>query len=201
MSLLLSIIPVGELHTLSPIDRRAVYLTSNGVHVDFVLPVKDPWFDWTEYISLKKDKLQYSENSYLGFGWGEKNFYLETQEFSDLTFTNAFKALFLDSPSVIHLTVFKKEPIVREHTKRIFLDREQYSKLTNFILNSFAKPEMIEAVPCCPYYVGYDQFYPAKKSYSLFYTCNTWVVEGMQEIGAKTALWSPWPFGILYHLP
>ncbi|MFK7824615.1 MAG: TIGR02117 family protein [Oligoflexales bacterium] len=201
ISLLLSLIPVGELHSANPPDRIPVYLSSNGVHVNFILPVMNPWFDWRLHISSKKHKIYFNETNFLSFGWGDRDFYLKTREFSDLTLSSAFSAMFLDSPSVMHVLVYKKEPIIKEWVKRIFVDKEQYLKLTSFILNSFANPDDITPVPCCPYYPGHDQFYPAKGSYDLFFTCNTWIVEGMQKIGAKTALWSPYPLGIFYHIP
>ncbi|MFM7854609.1 MAG: DUF2459 domain-containing protein [Flammeovirgaceae bacterium] len=42
-----------------------------------------------------------------------------------------------------------------------------------------------------------DSFYEAKGTYNLFFTCNTWVNEGLKKAGLKACLWTPFDSGLL----
>ncbi len=56
----------------------AIYLLSNGVHTDLVVPMVHPVMDWNTYISVTDTKDPAFDAKYVGFGWGDKGFYLET---------------------------------------------------------------------------------------------------------------------------
>jgi hypothetical protein len=55
----------------------AIYIQTNGVHTDIVVPIKNELFDWTTQIK-KEHTLATSKNAqFLAMGWGDKGFYLE----------------------------------------------------------------------------------------------------------------------------
>ena len=70
----------------------------------------------------------------MSFGWGDENFYLNTPTWNDLTFRNAFSALFLDSNTLIHLT---KHSRMNSEWTIVNLNEKQLLKLNKYILNSF----------------------------------------------------------------
>lgn len=78
--------------------------------------------------------------NFIAFGWGDKGFYLDTPEWSDLKASTALKAAFGVSSSAIHTTFFKqlKEG---EDCKRILISKENYQKLVAYISDSFSNPK------------------------------------------------------------
>ena len=65
--------------------------------------------DWIITFCLSKccaenTKSKDSTAEYLAFGWGDKGFYLDTPEWSDLKASTAFKAAFALGNSAMHTT-------------------------------------------------------------------------------------------------
>src|ERR1700751_2268871 len=85
-----------------------MYILTNGVHTDLVVPIKSDEIDWSEIIkfenTLSKDTLM----KYLAFGWGDKGFYLETPNWSDLKVRIAFRAMFYLGKTAMHTTFYKE---------------------------------------------------------------------------------------------
>ena len=192
MALFLSYLPdIPENENCEP--DQTIYITSNGVHLDIVLPVENME---EQFLS----KLEIPESArFVSFGWGDKNFYVKTPEWSDLTFPVAFKALFLKSESAMHVTRYQS---TYEHWKKVNLCPHQLDSLNNFIANSFEKTETGRLRKMeFPGYTNNDSFYEAKGSFTLFKTCNVWTNNALKKIEVKTSVWSPFDFGVLYHLP
>ena len=196
----LSYIPVnGE----QPVATEGVeiYITTNGVHADFTVPVATPLIDWRNQLPLQDYKAADESFQYIAFGWGDKGFYLKTPQWKDLTLSTAVNAILLPSPTAMHVTYFRRAPTVGEDSRLIYLTPEQYQQLVQYILESFEKSEQGSLLLIRDAgYSTYDNFYEANGSYSLFYTCNNWVNQGLREIGIKTSLWTPFDWGIMYHL-
>ncbi len=135
-ALVLSIIPVSatDKSTEGDID---VYILSNGVHTDMVLPVRTELKDWSKSIAFQHTKSNDTQMRYIAFGWGDKGFYLETPEWSDLKFSTAFKAMFHLGTSAMHCT-FYKQLKEGEHCRKIRLSREAYQNLVDYIENSLS---------------------------------------------------------------
>lgn len=196
----LALIPVNQ---DVPVVREGVeiFITTNGVHADFTLPVVSPGQDWRKLLLLQHFPGAGKYDRYLAFGWGDKGFYLHTPEWSDLTLSTAVNALFLPSPTAMHVTYYRRAPNPGKNCRRLILSQEQYQQLIQYILASFEKDAQGELLLIADAgYGSYDNFYEARGSYSLLYTCNSWVNEGLKKIGVKTALWSPFDRGILQHL-
>lgn len=200
IALLLSLIPVN---TREPVATTGVeiYITTNGVHADFTVPVANATIDWRNYLNLQDYKGANESFRYVAFGWGDKGFYLHTPQWSDLTFSTAVNAILLPSPTAMHVTYFRQAPAVGEDSHRLYLSQEQYQQLVRYIQNSFEQTEdgnimLIKNAG----YSTHDNFYEAKGSYSFLYTCNNWVNEGLKKIGIKTAVWTPFDKGIMHHL-
>ncbi len=176
-----------------------IYIKTNGVHTDIVVPVTNEFKDWSEKICYSHIKSQDSTLHYIGFGWGDKGFYLNTPEWSDLKFSTAFNAAFYLGTSAMHATFYKQ---IKENESciRINISKTEYKKLTTYIENSFqydghGNPILINATT----YGKNDSFYEANRKYHLFYTCNTWANNALKAAGQKAALWTPSDRGIFYH--
>lgn len=177
----------------------AIYIKTNGVHTDIVVPIKTEYKDWSEKVRFSHIKSQDSTLNYIGFGWGDKGFYLNTPEWADLKFSTAFNAAFYLGTSAMHATFYKQ---IRESEScvKINISKAEYEKLIAYIEDSFqhdanGNPLLINATT----YGRNDSFYEANRKYHLFYTCNTWANNALKASDQKAALWTPSDTGIFCH--
>lgn len=188
VSLLLTYIPISEKTEGHP-KTKTIYLTTNGVHSDIVLP-KDLMIP-----ALISDLKMRTSDHFFAFGWGEENFYLNTPTWGELKFSTAFRAAFLESQTLVHITRYtnaKKDWIAVPVTET------QLSKLNSFILGSFdSKPNDKKRLNVAGYTLDRDDFYPAVGNYMFYNTCNSWVNTALKESDMKACLWTPFEFGAL----
>ena len=178
-------------------EELAIYIKTNGVHTDIVLPTRSEQIDWSKEIRFSDTQLKDTTYSFLAMGWGDKGFYLETPEWSDLKASVAFKAAFALGTSTIHATYYSRMT-ESETCKKIQISKAQYSRLIKYISDSFQKDSdghFINIVTHANYGKS-DAFYEATGSYSLFQTCNTWANSGLKTCGQKCCLWTPFDTGI-----
>ena len=69
-----------------------IYILTNGVHTDVVLPLKSEYYDWTNQLKPEHTKAKDSTYQYAALGWGDKGFYMETPTWADLKASTALKA-------------------------------------------------------------------------------------------------------------
>ena len=69
-----------------------IYILTNGVHTDVVLPLKSEHYDWTNQLKTEHTKAKDTTMNYVALGWGDKGFYLETPTWADLKASTALKA-------------------------------------------------------------------------------------------------------------
>lgn len=177
----------------------AIYIKTNGVHTDIVVPIRTEYKDWSEKVQFAHIKSQDSTMQYIGFGWGDKGFYLNTPEWADLKFSTAFNAAFYLGTSAMHAT-FYKQVKESESCVKINISKAEYEKLIAYIEDSFqhgadGNPILIDATT----YGQNDSFYEANRKYHLFYTCNTWANNALKSAEQKAALWTPSDTGIFCH--
>ena len=85
----------------------SIYILTNGVHTDIVMPCKTNLHDWTASIPFEDTKNKDTTAQYLAVGWGDKGFYLETPTWADLKVSTAVKAAFGLSTTALHTTYYK----------------------------------------------------------------------------------------------
>ncbi|WP_405207506.1 DUF2459 domain-containing protein [Aquimarina sp. LLG6339-5] len=188
ISLILSAITINSKTSHKELSK-SIYLTTNGVHLDIILSKKN--IDSMLLSGIKYD----NTDNYLSFGWGDKNFYINTPTWGDLTFNNALKAMFLKSSTLMHVTRYKQK---HSDWIEIKVNEIELQKLNTYLLNTFEKDEKeMKIILKNKGYSSKDDFYKSKGSYSCFKTCNSWVNTGFKESGLKSCLWTPFDFGLL----
>ncbi len=171
------------------VAEHIIYLNTNGVHLDIVIPMEN--LDSLLLSGLKRD----SRDRYLSFGWGEENFYLHTPTWADLTFSNAFSALFLRTTTLMHVTRHKRK---RLDWIEIKVNDTELSQLNAYIIGTFRLDANGRKLPLeSDSYSSRHAFYQAVGSYSCFKTCNSWVNTGFKESGLRSCLWTPFAFGLM----
>lgn len=175
-----------------------IYINSNGVHTDIVVPLKNEVKDWTKDILFTQTVAQDTVANFVAFGWGDKGFYLDTPEWSDLKASTAFKAAFYLGSSAMH-TRFYKSLKEDAECKKIMITRDDYAGLVKYIEESFELDNAQKVQWISGHSYGkFDAFYEAQGRYSLFYTCNTWANQALKAGNQKAALWTPYDKGIFY---
>ncbi|TWP30413.1 TIGR02117 family protein [Apibacter muscae] len=175
----------------------AIYISTNGMHTDLILPVKTETIDWSKEIKYTDTKGKDNIQKYIALGWGDKGFYLDVPDWDHVKPSIAFKAAFGLSTTAIHAT-YLKEVVEDKDCKKIMISKEQYNKLVEFIKNDFQLDGNghIINIKTEKTYGSNDAFYEATGTYQMFYTCNTWANTALKKSGLKSCLWTPFQEGI-----
>ena len=187
---LLSHVPVNN-SWREPADGVTVYLASNGVHTGIVLPVTAAGIDWRERVRASDLPDTSLAGKWLMFGWGDRDFYRNTPTWSDIRPGAALSALVGSGQTLVHvdhLDDFYADADMRP----LRVTADEYRRLADFIKATFAEPR--EATPG---YGSRDIFYAGRGRYSVIRTCNVWTGEALKAAGVRTAVWSPFPGGIM----
>lgn len=188
VAVVLSLIPTSPEPLIGARDHR-VFVSSNGVHTDFILPV-------ALVPRLLLDQLGYlSGYSYLAFGWGDKGFYLDTPTWAELKVSTAVRAMILPSPTAVHVSGYDA---AGRDWALLEINDQQLAILNEYIAEAFRLNNGEVIIPIDD--AGYgnnDEFYEGLGSYNALYTCNNWVNDGLQRMSVRTALWSPSEWGIM----
>lgn len=168
-----------------------IYVSSNGVHTDFVLPVNNKICNWNTSLPLTDFNGTDSTWTHIAFGWGNKDFYVNTPTWNDLTFTTALKSAFGIGPAAMHITRYRNAPAISASCKRYIVSAAQYKNLVHYLqkhlMNSSGSAVLINH----PGYGYHDRFYESAGRYSLLKTCNEWTGNGMECAGLTVGIWTP----------
>jgi len=176
-----------------------IYLLTNGVHTDLVLPVKSTQIDWSQQLKYENTKSKQTGFKYVAIGWGDKGFYLDTPTWAELKFTTAFNAATGLSTAAIHTTYYNKMT-EGEDCVKVNISNNQYQRLIDYIQKDFIKKSNGDLVhiETDAVYGDSDAFYDATGSYSLFHTCNSWTNNALKAAGLKASVWTPFDKGIFH---
>jgi uncharacterized protein (TIGR02117 family) len=173
----------------------SIAVCSNGVHTDFVLPVKTEEVDWSAAFPAVHYPADVTRFDHVGIGWGDLDFYKSTPTWGDFDTGIAIRALTGLGPSALHVQ-YRPGPGLDEDCRRAEISVPQYRALVNYIGATMASPGW----PAAAGYGATDLFYAAHGRFSLFKSCNVWVGEGLKASGLPTGLWTPFAFQVLSHL-
>ncbi|MEM1220709.1 MAG: DUF2459 domain-containing protein [Bacteroidota bacterium] len=169
-----------------------IFFRSNGVHVDLFLPVKELSPRLREGLELD------STVQYVAFGWGDRQFYLETPTWDDLRVGTVVKSFLWPTESALHVTRYMRSPT---YDRRYRVGPKQLEALEDHIIETL-EWEGSQLLPIGEKGYGTnDRFYEAEPSYHAFYTCNLWLGSALKKARIPTSQWSPFVYGILHHLP
>lgn len=191
---LFSHIAVSEEVVSNPTEL--VYMTSNGVHTDFILPIRHGKKNWGQDLCIADELAKDTTRHYLAFGWGHKEFFLKTKSWDDLTVGVALRSTFHVGTAAMHVMQVAAPDTNNAMVIPLLLTKAQYHKLEQYIYKSFTRKEnqcmMIQQHP----YGERNFFFDSDYSYGLFYTCNSWTNDGLKACGQKATIWAAFKDGI-----
>lgn len=184
---------------MPPGARVPVYVCSNGVHVDLLLPVRiagDSRPGLERIFPPAHFRSDVRHLPWLAFGWGSRRFYLDTREWSDLRPGVALMAALGLDDSFMHVS-YEAGPSARRDCRRVSLPVPAYQALRQRILTRFMAP--VSPLPDAGY-GDRDAFYAARGRYSLLQTCNVWAGDALRAAGVPMGWWTPFAGNVLGHL-
>jgi uncharacterized protein (TIGR02117 family) len=173
-----------------------IYVVSNGYHSGLVLPVSAGGEDWSLIIRPTDLPNPAAAGNYLLFGWGDRDFYLNTPTLSDITPGTALSALVGSGQTLVHVDHLTSPRDVVD-PRPIRLSPAAYAKLIHHIRQSIMRGGDGNPVAIA----GYGQrdiFYQAHGHYSAFATCNVWTSDALAAAGVRTGLWTPFSGGVMW---
>jgi len=186
---ILSVITTSPKETIGEL-KYEVFVKTNGVHTDLI-------FNQQDVRETLLSKLNQTFSNYLAFGWGDKGFYIGIPTWDDLTFSIAVNAMFFPSETAMHVTPYSS---MRSDWVSVKINKFQLDQLQDYIEASFQEKNNQFKKIAVEGYSRTDAFYKAKGSYNLFKTCNVWTNEALKTAEIKTAVWSPFDWGIIWNL-
>ncbi|WP_392419790.1 DUF2459 domain-containing protein [Capnocytophaga canis] len=119
LGVLLPFVQIAEKEVSEP-KNMPIYIYTNGMHTDLVVPIKTEIIDWSQKILFENTLSKKTDYQYVGIGWGDKGFYLETPTWADLKISTALKAAFWLSESAMHCTFYDKIIENEDCKKRLY---------------------------------------------------------------------------------
>jgi uncharacterized protein (TIGR02117 family) len=185
--------PIGS---VDPQPEMDIYLISNEIHTDLVVPVKNKVFDWEVFLDPEDFLSRPSE--WIEIGWGDRQFYFEIPTWDKFSLNIALNALLFPSDAIIHINYLNDHPMNYSSAKKISISYATYQKLVKEIHQRFKtkqhRPILIEGKG----YSSSDNFYEAHGNFSLVRTCNVWTSEILAAGELKHPLWSPTKYGLQF---
>jgi len=173
------------------------WVLSNGVHTDLVFPVRSATIDWQQLFPLADFKAVPPDAEFIAIGWGDREFYLHTPTWADLTAGRALGALVGGNRALVHVTYLQRAQI-RRGAYALPLSQEQYARLVDYVRASLPAGRALPIAGA--HYDKQDAFYEAEGGYNLFETCNTWTGRGLRHAGVTASRWTPFDFNVVWHL-
>ena len=196
--LLIGLVPVNNDFQPDPNGIR-VYLVSNAVHADMIVPKSSSVVDWTQKFDSEPFGLAFHDESHVAFGWGDRGFFLETETWEDLNISTAANALLLPSKTCVHVAF--TNPDYYTNAVSVSISENQYQALVDHIEQTMKKDHLGRFIQIPGYSYSYnDAFFDACGRYHLFNTCNSWIGRGLKSSGVRVPWLTPMPKSPMIYL-
>lgn len=161
-------------------EGRTLYVVNHGLHTGLVIARAD----LLEVLPGLAEV--FGEGDFIELGWGDEDFYRAAQPTLGLT----LQALFWPTASALHVLAIGGDPrqdLAGSELIEIRLAEDGYRRLLGFVAARFARSSEGALTELGPGQYDGSRFYRAEGSYSLLYTCNTWVAEALATSGCPLA--------------
>lgn len=161
--------------------RNTVSVISNGWHTAIIAPRSR-----IVATGLLPEAADYPSAQFLEFGWGDRVYYTAPET----RISNTLRAALIETPAVMHVVGHKRAP--RPAGSRpnfevvdVALTDSGFWNLVRAIAGEFERPDGVRAKPVLPGLYPDSYFYPARGTFHLFNTCNTWTARMLRAGGVK----------------
>ncbi|WP_265569881.1 TIGR02117 family protein [Sphingomicrobium nitratireducens] len=180
-----------------PDEGIPVYIASNGVHLDFILPASAGGRDWRgDFPPGDVGNPQWAAADWVMIGAGDRGIYLDTPTWADLELDTAAEAM-VAGERVMHVQWVSAPEAYAVAALR--LRPEEYRRLASAIRADFDLSA--ERLPQRIDHDGYwdsDAFYEGRGNFNAVRTCNQWVNAKLRIAGVEASLWTPFSTGLTW---
>lgn len=177
-----------------------IFIRSNGVHTWVMVPTVAAGIDWRPLAPAAHIRDPRYAGDYIAIGYGNREFYLNTPTWSDLSPRTALAAAFGSGPALVHVE-HAWYPEALPHQRPILLSEDAYRKLAARLRESFAFDAQGQTQPLIGRGYGpADIFYEANGHYNDYRTCNEWTGEVLRAAGVRTGVWTPLSQSIMWRI-
>jgi hypothetical protein len=152
-----------------------IFVQTNGLHTGIVLPA--------------------GPHRWRAYGWGEREFYLNTPRWQDIRPGRVIAALAGSDATLVHVDDLD-DFVADENWRPLRIRPGEYQRLHAFIAATFADHPTV-----MPGYGPRDRFYTGRGRYSAFSTCNGWTGNALRHAGVRTGLWTPFESDVMRWVP
>ena len=184
-----------------PPEGVTIYVRSNGIHTWIVMPKVNADMDWRLYAQpAHLLDPRWGNADHVAIGYGNREVYLNTPTWADLTARRAFSAFVGNGQGLLHVEhIDRPGPEPRQRPIRI--SHDQYRRLAGYIQRRFRLDAGGRPIPVLGRgYGAGDMFYEANGGYSLILTCNEWTGRALRQAGVRMGLWTPFEQSIMWRL-
>ncbi|MGX7895551.1 TIGR02117 family protein [Tsuneonella sp. HG222] len=182
----------------TPTDPGAVEIMveTNGVHTALVLPAITPERNWHATFPPADVARPDREYSHVSISWGERQVFLETPTWWDLSPVTVLRILGVGGDGLLHVAHYVR-PAPGADIRTLRLTRAQYRRLVARIDRVIPRGNAVRHAG----YGHYDVFYDAPGRYTFRNTCNQWTSDTLAAAGVKTGWWTPFAGGVMKWVP
>ena len=193
-------LPLLPTRAPAPTPDVEAYVTSDGVHTDIVLPVRSARIDWTTVFDPAHFPSMPPDAAFVAIGWGDREFYLNTPQWRDLTPGRAVRALSGIARSLVHVTWLRRQDLAARRPWLLPLDAAGHDALVRHITASLEGGQA-PARPVPGRHQGRtDAFFEARGAYNAFTTCNTWTGQALRTARVPVSPWTPFASNVVWRL-
>ena len=181
-----------------------IYVEGNAMHVNLILPVQNQAFDWGQFLSIDQIGRDAQQRyQYLKFGWGDRDFYMNTPSWSEVKIPNVLRSLWMPgNPTALYVEGYAKLPSEKNiELKCVGVSQKDYLQLVAFIKASFQQTSQGRPIRIQDSSIATSGFYEATGHYSILQTCNTWAANGLDTANIQTPLWSGLATAVMRQIP
>lgn len=179
-------------------DGIPIYVRTNGVHADLILPTRAGTIDWTSDFPSSHMRGVPAPTPWVAFGWGDKEFLTTTPTYAEFSLSTALAALTGLGPGAMHVEYIETPGAY--NVRRVRLSQAEYERLAAYIRDSFERDAKGMQRIGAGYFEN-DAFYDARPRYTFWYTCNEWTRRALSIAGVRVPAWAPFDTAIFVQLP
>jgi uncharacterized protein (TIGR02117 family) len=173
-----------------------IMVETNGVHTAIVMPLVTPIKDWRTDFPASDLADPATPYTHVSVSWGEREVFLETPTWADLSPITVLRILILGGDGVLHVAHYVR-PAPADDIRPLWISEAQYERLVRRIEASVLPAPRRSH----PGYGSYDVFYETNGRYTFTNTCNQWTSDTLASAGIRTGWWTPFAGGVMKWVP
>ncbi len=180
-----------------PASGVEIMIETNGVHTAIVVPLISPQKDWRKEFPVSDIAVPNRPYTHLAVSWGEREVFLNTPTWSDLSPMTVLRILAIGGDGLVHAAHYVR-PAPADDLRPLRISEAAYARLVQRIEASLPPPGKRVRHPG---YSDYDVFYDASSHYTAINTCNQWTSDTLAAAGIRTGWWTPFSGGVMKWVP